>query len=666
MLQDYHRDKEFDYFAFISYKREDEKWAKWLQKKLESYSLPTSIRKEKPNLPNKIRPVFRDQSELSGGNLKTEIEKGLNGSKYLIVICSPRSAKSPWVSREVQHFIDQGREEYIIPFIIEGTHNAANPKEECFPEGLRQLTGEKEILGININEMGRDAAAIKVIARMFDLRFDTLWQRHRKDVKKRRAYTILGIIIALITALVFVMVLWEKNSEIEKQNNQLTTLISNLKEENKTFSQMRNSTERYSYMGSLRGNDSEDWLMYLAYHPTEPIIAFSDDWGFWLHYIKTNAEVLLPGSDFSNSTLDVRYFAFTDDGSELVTSSQGGLFVWDVESLKLKKHITDFDELISESKEYDKYEDSDIFDNSIDIDSFDIRNGIQINYSDNHLAIITGDTALSTELYPQKSSSCISIYSNPVNNELLFMGDTRAALYDEEKNEFIQFFKGYYSGCSFSPRGTYLRLGKDLFERNNKIDTILPKKYAVKSLNLLPIEEKEVVPLKTDDYGTIEYHLNGNRKVIKVVKGYTTGNVQEILTDAHFVTPNKIVAIVGQGKHRVYNANTGILIGTLNNYVWTEGYDSYGYEQELSHAASHIVYSKIIEGRLYTVSTGGVIRIYDIAELRMDSLVELPFPNEIKSCYGTVSVCNISNDGTIVSYRFDEQPYYYECNIQSQ
>lgn len=246
------------------------------------------------------------------------------------------------------------------------------------------------------------------------------------------------------------------------------------------------------------------------------------------------------------------------------------------------------------------------------------------------------------------------------------MGDTRAALYDEEKNEFIQFFKGYYSGCSFSPRGTYLRLGKDLFERNNKIDTILPKKYAVKSLNLLPIEEKEVVPLKTDDYGTIEYHLNGNRKVIKVVKGYTTGNVQEILTDAHFVTPNKIVAIVSQGKHRVYNANTGILIGTLNNYVWTEGYDSYGYEQELSHAASHIVYSKIIEGRLYTVSTGGVIRIYDIAELRMDSLVELPFPNEIKSCYGTVSVCNISNDGTIVSYRFDEQPYYYECNIQSQ
>ena len=27
--------------AFISYKREDEKWAKWLQKNLEHYKLPT-------------------------------------------------------------------------------------------------------------------------------------------------------------------------------------------------------------------------------------------------------------------------------------------------------------------------------------------------------------------------------------------------------------------------------------------------------------------------------------------------------------------------------------------------------------------------------------------------------------------------------------------------
>ena len=191
----------FTYYAFISYKREDEKWAKWLQKKLESYGFPVALRKDTPSLPQKIRPIFRDQSDLSGGNLKEEIEKGLAESKYLIVICSPRSAKSPWVSKEVRYFIDCGRENYIIPFIIGGSPNASNPEDECFPEGLRLLSGEREILGININEMGRDAAAIKVIARMFNLRFDTLWQRHERDKRRKRFAVIASIVLFALISL---------------------------------------------------------------------------------------------------------------------------------------------------------------------------------------------------------------------------------------------------------------------------------------------------------------------------------------------------------------------------------------------------------------------------------------------------------------------------------
>ena len=159
------------------------------------------MRKDNPSLPQKIRPIFRDQSDLSGGNLKEEIEKGLAESKYLIVICSPRSAKSPWVSKEVRYFIDCGRENYIIPFIIGGSPNASNPEDECFPEGLRLLSGEREILGININEMGRDAAAIKVIARMFNLRFDTLWQRHERDKRRKRFAVIASIVLFALISL---------------------------------------------------------------------------------------------------------------------------------------------------------------------------------------------------------------------------------------------------------------------------------------------------------------------------------------------------------------------------------------------------------------------------------------------------------------------------------
>ena len=211
--------QKYEYFAFISYKRENEKWAKWLQRKLESYRMPIAIRRTRPELPNKVRPIFRDQSELSGGNLKAEIERGLNSSKYLIVICSPLASKSSWVSKEILYFINQGKEEYIIPFIIGGVPNAINPEDECFPDGLRQLTGEREILGININEMGREAAFIKVIAQMFNLRFDSLWHRFEKEKQKKRIIQVICAALLILTSLALSAYITNKNILLEKANN---------------------------------------------------------------------------------------------------------------------------------------------------------------------------------------------------------------------------------------------------------------------------------------------------------------------------------------------------------------------------------------------------------------------------------------------------------------
>lgn len=179
---------EYSNIAFISYKREDEAWAKWLQKKLEHFKLPTEIRKKKPDLEfyECPRHVFKDTTDLSGGVLDKAIKAGLDSSKFLIVICSPYAAKSEWVCKEVQEFIDSGREEYIIPFIIEGEPHAKNKKNECFPSALKSLAGERELLGINVNENGRDAASVKVAAQMFGLSFDSLWQRFKREESQKR------------------------------------------------------------------------------------------------------------------------------------------------------------------------------------------------------------------------------------------------------------------------------------------------------------------------------------------------------------------------------------------------------------------------------------------------------------------------------------------------
>lgn len=179
---------EYSNIAFISYKREDEAWAKWLQKKIEHYKLPIEIRKIHPNLEFSERPrhVFKDTTDLSGGVLAKAIKAGLDSSKFLIVICSPRAAKSEWVCKEVQEFIDSGREEYIIPFIIEGEPHAKNKENECFPSTLKSLAGERELLGINVNENGREAASVKVAARMFGLSYDSLWQRFKREESQKR------------------------------------------------------------------------------------------------------------------------------------------------------------------------------------------------------------------------------------------------------------------------------------------------------------------------------------------------------------------------------------------------------------------------------------------------------------------------------------------------
>ncbi len=187
-----------DYFAFISYKHEDEKWAKWLQNELEDYHLPTKIAKANPNLPKEIRPIFRDTTELKSGKLKQQIEEALNTSKFLIVICSPRAAQSVWVNREIETFIQKKGVERIIPFIVEGTAFAKNQEEECFPPVLRNLSEEQEILGANVQEVGRESAMIKAIAQMLGVNFSSLWNRYERAKKRKLImWAITGALITL-------------------------------------------------------------------------------------------------------------------------------------------------------------------------------------------------------------------------------------------------------------------------------------------------------------------------------------------------------------------------------------------------------------------------------------------------------------------------------------
>lgn len=313
---------EKQYFAFISYKRDDQKWAKWLQEKLEHYKLPTNLN-GRTDLPKDIRPVFRDKSELAAGVLADEITRALEQSKYLILICSRNSAKSEWVNKEVQTFIDMGRTDMIIPFIIEDTVNSGITALDCFPQALKDLPSDKELLGVNINEMGRDAAAVKVVAHMFGLRFDDLWQRHERERKRRRLLVTSGIVLFALAVLGVACWIAHKNVLLRQQKWEMSISQSKLVAE-----MIKSNSDKNSYLGRKIALEilpkSVDNAVEWPYTPEAELA---------LRNISMHNSAILKGH-----TDEVISAVYSPNGKQILSaSSDSTLRIWDAETGDLVK-----------------------------------------------------------------------------------------------------------------------------------------------------------------------------------------------------------------------------------------------------------------------------------------------------------------------------------------
>ncbi|WP_428564663.1 MAG: TIR domain-containing protein [Solidesulfovibrio sp. DCME] len=191
-------DRRYAYYAFISYSHKDERWAKWLQRKLENYRLPSAIRKESDGrIPKHIRPVFRDRTDIGvGQTVRQNLRQELADSRYLIVVCSPDGAQSDFVDMEIRNFQEMGRADRIIPFIVRGTPDPKDGAKQCYPPSL--LQGKDTMLGASLEELSPNEALVKVVAAILGLRYDHLWQRH----KRRERLWRIGVAVAACLLLV--------------------------------------------------------------------------------------------------------------------------------------------------------------------------------------------------------------------------------------------------------------------------------------------------------------------------------------------------------------------------------------------------------------------------------------------------------------------------------
>lgn len=192
-------------FAFISYSHRDIRAAKWLQHHLERFRLPSEIHNEIEAGCRYLRPVFRDESDLQPGILSAGLRKNLEESKFLILICSKNSADSDWVSQEARAFVEMGRIDRIIPVVIpEGGYSEL----DLFPKYLREyfvVHPECELLGVNWKAEGRQKALIRIVSRMLDVDFDSLWKRHQRQRRARIAISSTIAALVVVCGYLFAM-----------------------------------------------------------------------------------------------------------------------------------------------------------------------------------------------------------------------------------------------------------------------------------------------------------------------------------------------------------------------------------------------------------------------------------------------------------------------------
>ena len=207
-------EQQYKYFAFISYSSKDTDWGKKVQRKLEGYKMPSTLCSERGWSRKPIKPIFFAPTDIQPGGLTEELQERLKASRHLIVICSPNSASSEWVGKEIEYFNSLGRTKQIHFFIVEGIPHSGNPKTECFNPIVKTLN-LPEILGANINEktqvypytniswswMNKERAYVQLISKLLGVEFDSIWQRHKRLLIQKTVTWLIGAII-VIAALV--------------------------------------------------------------------------------------------------------------------------------------------------------------------------------------------------------------------------------------------------------------------------------------------------------------------------------------------------------------------------------------------------------------------------------------------------------------------------------
>lgn len=196
---------------------------RWLHRKLEGYRLPRRLvgtQGEDGEVPARLSPIFRDRDELpAAGDLSERVRAALALSKNLIVLCSPNSAASPWVAKEIATFRELHPGRPIFTAIVDGEPG------QCFSPAL--LEGGAEPLAADLRSQGdgRRLGLLKLVAGLAGVGLDALVQRDAARRVRRVTYVTAAAVTAMLVMALLTAFALNARAEAEKQRQAAEGLV---------------------------------------------------------------------------------------------------------------------------------------------------------------------------------------------------------------------------------------------------------------------------------------------------------------------------------------------------------------------------------------------------------------------------------------------------------
>ncbi len=227
----------FKHNMFMCYSRRDIDIAQRLQQNFRDYRFPKNMVGRQTDfgpIPERFGRVFRDVTHFTvASDLNEHTKTALRESATQIVLCSPHSAASNYVEKEIRYFASLGRESRIFSVLVGGSPCRWNPEtspDGAFPPALTDYQPEPLAAELRIDRVPKQMRArlyvdstTQVMAGIFGLSKEDLTQEEllaeRRRSRNRAAISVAFGLIAMVATILAVAAVQQRNRAETSRSN---------------------------------------------------------------------------------------------------------------------------------------------------------------------------------------------------------------------------------------------------------------------------------------------------------------------------------------------------------------------------------------------------------------------------------------------------------------